>query len=303
MSVDRRPSRRELLRIGGASLAAIPLAAVLAACSGDDSSNDEQNGSGGDADSSAVAMGTWNIASRWIPTELVPGEQRLPVSLADASGLVMDGPSRLTASLVDLDTDEIVSTGLFADRRTMGDDTVPFWVFRTAIDRVGTFSLVIDGGPEEGAAFQTFDPSTLVVARTGQDLPPFDTPTTTDSRGVEEFCTRAPEPCPFHAVTLTEALESGKPVVYLVGTPAHCQTGVCGPVLEQLIGLAEDVGDSAVFVHADVYADKAATVVAPAVEAAKLTFEPVLFVTDAQGRIVQRLDAIWDVEEVREALS
>jgi len=52
-----------------------------------------------------------------------------------------------------------------------------------------------------------------------------------------------------------------------------------------------------------VYADRAATVVAPAVEAANLTFEPVLFVTDAEGVIVERLDAIWDVKEVREALS
>ena len=302
MTSDRRHSRRELLRIGGASIAAIPLATLLASCGGDDQSDDQSDG-GASGASASTKMGTWSIASRWIPTELVPGEQRLPVSLAAADGLVTEGPQRLVASLVDLDTDEVLASGLFADRRTLGDDTVPFWVFRTAIDRVGTFALIVEGGPEEGAAFQTFDPSTLVVARAGDVLPPFDTPTVDDSRGVEEFCTRTPEPCPFHSVTLTEALAAGKPVVYLVGTPAHCQTGVCGPVLEQLIPLAEEFGDSVVFVHADVYADKAATVVAPAVEAAKLTFEPVLFVTDAQGRVVERLDAIWDVNEVREALS
>jgi hypothetical protein len=58
-----------------------------------------------------------------------------------------------------------------------------------------------------------------------------------------------------------------------------------------------------VFVHADVYADVAATEPAPAVTAAKLTFEPVLFVTDATGRIVERLDAVWDVDEVRALLN
>ena len=302
MTSAPRHSRREILRIGGASIAAIPLATLLAACGGDDQSDEQSAGTESGAPAS-VKMGTWSIASRWIPTELVPGEQRLPVSLADANGLVTVGPERLVASLVDLATDEVLATGLFADRRTLGDDTVPFWVFRPSIADVGTFALVIDGGPEEGAAFQTMDPSTLVVARAGDALAPFDTPTVDDPRGVDEYCTRTPEPCPFHSVTLTEALASGKPVVYLVGTPAHCQTGVCGPVLEQLIPLAEELGDSAVFVHADVYADKAATVVAPAVEAANLTFEPVLFVTDAQGRIVERLDAIWDVNEVREALS
>lgn len=296
MALGHRSTRRELLHMGGASLATIPLAVLLAAC-GSDSSSD--NGSAIDD----VSMGTWNIASRWIPTELAPGEQRLPVSLADADGLVTTGPARLTADLVDLDSDEVITRGLSADRRTLGDDTVPFWVFRTMIDRVGTFALVVKGGPEEGAAFQTFDPASFVVARAGQQLPPFDTPTFDDPRGVDEVCTRTPEPCPFHAMTLTEALTSGRPVVYLVGTPAHCQTGVCGPVLDQLVPLAEELGDAAVFVHTDVYADRTATVVAPAVEVANLTFEPVLFVTDARGVIVERLDAIWDVNEVREALS
>lgn len=282
-------------------IATIPLAALVAACTGDDS-NDVRPDPSSDA-TSKVEMGTWSIASRWIPTELVPGEQRLPVSLADADGLVTNGPARLTATLVDLDTAEVLATGLFADRRTLGDDTVPFWVFRTAITRLGTFALVIDGGPEEGAAFQTFDPTSLVVARAGDALPPFDTPTVGDRRGVAQYCTRTPEPCPFHDVTLTEALGSGKPVVYLIGTPAHCQTGVCGPVLDRMISLSDELGDSVVFVHADVYADVAATDVAPAVKAAKLTFEPVLWVTDSNGTIVERFDAIWDVDEVREALS
>ena len=296
MALDRRSTRRDVLRMSGASLAAIPLAALLAACAGESSDDD------GSA-TTDVAMGTWNLVSRWIPTELTPGEQRLPVSLAGADGLVDTGPTRLIADLVDLDTEEVLARDLFADRRTLGDDTIPFWVFRTVIDRVGTFALVVKGGPEEGAAFQTFEPDSLVVARVGQQLPPFDTPTFDDPRGVEEVCTRTPEPCPFHSMTLTDALGIGKPVVYLVGTPAHCQTGVCGPVLDQLVPLAEELGDSVVFVHADVYADRAATVVAPAVEAAMLTFEPVLFVTDAQGVVVERLDAIWDVNEVREALS
>jgi hypothetical protein len=63
------------------------------------------------------------------------------------------------------------------------------------------------------------------------------------------------------------------------------------------------VGDTAVFVHADVYADRAATTVAPAVTAARLTFEPTVFVTDASGMVIDRLDAVWHVDELRELLS
>jgi hypothetical protein len=40
----------------------------------------------------------------------------------------------------------------------------------------------------------------------------------------------------------------------------------------------------------------------PAVDAYSLPFEPVLFVTDPQGVIVERLDSIWDAEELRTAL-
>ena len=83
MTSAPRHSRREILRIGGASIAAIPLATLLAACGGDDQSDEQSAGTESGAPAS-VKMGTWSIASRWIPTELVPGEQRLPVSLADA---------------------------------------------------------------------------------------------------------------------------------------------------------------------------------------------------------------------------
>jgi hypothetical protein len=38
------------------------------------------------------------------------------------------------------------------------------------------------------------------------------------------------------------------------------------------------------------------------VEAAGLSYEPVLFVTDPEGVIFERLDAVWDVTELRETL-
>ena len=73
------------------------------------------------------------------------------------------------------------------------------------------------------------DPAQVTVPYIGSVLPPFDTPTVDDHRGVEPYCTLTPAPCPLHDVTLTQALASGKPVAYMVGTPAHCQTGTCAP--------------------------------------------------------------------------
>ncbi|MBU3688838.1 MAG: hypothetical protein B7C54_01175 [Acidimicrobiales bacterium mtb01] len=296
----RSHSRRDLLRTAGVAAFALPTAVLITACGGDSGGDSSSGDSGGDA----VALpDDVVLATRWVPTELAPGSQRLPVSLATAAGLMSEGPARLTGKVVDYDTGEVLVDGLFADRRTLGEGTTPFYVFRTALTSPGVYGLAVDGGPSEPTAFQVRAADELPVARAGESLPAFDTPTVDDPRGVDPICSREPEPCPFHSITLTEALASGKPVVYMVGTPAHCQTGVCGPVLEQMIALADELGDSAVFVHADVYADDAATVVAPAVEAAMLTFEPVVWITDGTGTIVERLDAVWDANEIREALS
>ncbi|MFM8854643.1 MAG: hypothetical protein ACKOGL_15895, partial [Acidimicrobiaceae bacterium] len=123
------------------------------------------------------------------------------------------------------------------------------------------------------------------------------------AQGVNPICTQSPEPCAFHKLTLTEALQLKKPVAYLIGTPAHCSTGTCAPALEQLTKVSEIVGDRATIVHAEVYADEAATVVAPAVKAFAMTFEPALFIVDANLKIIDRLDAVFDAEEISEALS
>jgi hypothetical protein len=146
------------------------------------------------------------------------------------------------------------------------------------------------------------DPASISVPLIGTALPGFDTPTPENPRGVDPICTRSPEPCPLHDITLNEALQRGKPIAYLVGTPAHCQTGTCAPALDALLSLRETLGDSIIMLHAEIYTDDTATTVAPAVEAVGMSYEPALFITDAQGIIVERFDAIFDSVEVTEAL-
>jgi hypothetical protein len=103
-------------------------------------------------------------------------------------------------------------------------------------------------------------------------------------------------------MTLADALATSKRIVFMVGTPAHCQTGVCAPVLDGLIEVANDFSD-VIFIHADVYADETATTTAPVVDALNLTFEPVLWVTDTSGVITHRFEGVWHPDEVREVLA
>lgn len=204
------------------------------------------------------------------PQILVPGEVRLPISLAQQSGIITTDsdfkfPVILTAKIVDLSTDEVIHENIGVDLHGV-EISNPYYPFRTNIDKPGNYLLIVDGGPQDGAAFSVLERDQVLLPKIGDTLPKFDTPTFDDARGVDPICTRLPKPCPFHELTLTEALQLKKPVAYLVGTPAHCSTGTCTPALDRLIGVARTVGDRVAFVHAEVYTDDTATVVAPAVK-------------------------------------
>jgi len=163
-------------------------------------------------------------------------------------------------------------------------------------------------------SFSDLDIEFIVVERTqtplfqvGDSLPPFDTPTLDDARGVDPICTRT-EPCPFHELTLTEALANGRPTAVIISTPAFCQTDVCGPSLEFVIDAAATRADINV-VHAEVYKNFTADTnggglpeVSPLLAAWDMQFEPSLFVADASGTIVGARHFAFDRDETNQML-
>jgi hypothetical protein len=256
--------------------------------------------------SPGAATELFEVVQRF-PQVLVPGSVRIPISLANQAGLLgktsgIDLPTELRAQLLNSETGEVVVADMVAKRHDANIDP-PYWPFRVDIADTGIYSLVIEGGTQDGAGVQIMDPTTISIPLIGTPLPGFDTPTISNARGVNPLCTRTPEPCPLHDITLNEALKRGKPIAYLVGTPAHCQTETCSPALEALLEMRELVGDRITMLHTEIYTDDTATIVAPAVEALKMTFEPALFITDAKGVLVERFDAIFDAVEITEAFS
>jgi hypothetical protein len=232
---------------------------------------------------------------------LVPGEIRMPITLSTgAAEFIQDGPATLGARVVDIDGNPI--GGAFtAVKRTVAP--APYYDFRTTIDTPGIYALVVDGGPDTGASFQVFEPGDVAVPTPGQLLPGFDTPTIGDEQGLASLCTLSPEPCPFHTVSLADALTMGKPVAYYVGTPAFCSTGSCAPALDALVASRTLFDDKVIYVHAEVFTDDAGINIAPAVTAVGMTYEPALFLADASGVVVERLDAVWDSTELNGRLT
>ena len=286
-------SRRRFLALS----ASLGFGGLVAACGGSSSSSGAIDG----------ISGTLQVVKRFPTTGLVPGSIRLPISLADTSGvLTTDGkvklPQTLTGKVIDTASGDVVIASVSAEKHDANMAT-PYWPFIVDVQKVGVYLLILDAAPESEMSFQVEERENVLSPIVGDALPPFDTPTVDNKRGVDPICTSPQGTCPFHEVTLTEALQSGKPVVYLIGTPAYCKTGTCAPGLDALIALSKKVGDAAVFVHADVYTDKTATIAAPAVLEYKLAYEPLLYITDVKGVLVNRLDAVFDVNEMSSALA
>ena len=294
--ISRRTFISGSLGVIGAT-STVGLSSLLAGCSG---------GSSSTSIDSDLGLADLQLVQRF-PQVLVPGNVRLPFSLANQAGLLttesgLDLPTTLTAKLINADTQEVVAESLSADRHDTGL-TIPYWPFRVDIDKPGIYTLIVDGGPAEGAAIQVLDATQVLIPLVGSQLPGFDTPTFDDHHGVEPVCTRTPELCEFHNITLNEALALKKPIAYLVGTPAHCSTGTCSPALEALITVKNSIGDAMTFLHTEIYTDDKATTVAPAVVALKMEYEPAIYITDASGKIVERFDAVFDAEEINAAIA
>jgi hypothetical protein len=281
-----RSSRRQFLAIGAAGGAAL----ALAACGSDSK--------GSTAATSATLEPGFDLAVRLNNSPLlVPGESRLALSIVEDQTLVMTGPATLAAKI--LDADDTTVAELTADLHA---DGIPqaYWPFRFTIDTPGFYRLAVDGANPQGGNFGVYETSKVSMPFIGATLAPFDTPTVDDHRGVEPYCSLTPAPCPLHDLTLAQGLQTGKPLVFMVGTPAHCQTGACAPGLEFLVAAGERVGDRATMVHADVFKDNAGTEFAPIIDDLGLDYEPVVYFATPGGVIVDRLDGIWDQTEIDE---
>jgi hypothetical protein len=246
------------------------------------------------------------------------------ISFSDLSVLPIGAPARVTFGLTDKDGVLLQQSPASSLDFAVTLDGQPFGPAITATSHaegiprpyfpveftptkagIYEFSSQVAGTPVRIPIQLTGAPVTVPGA--GQPMIPFDTPTTTDQRGVELLCTRTPA-CPLHDVTLREALASGTPVAFLISTPAYCQVAICGPVLDVLMAAAPQFPQIKML-HAEVYPSNADAQFAdadhrtPVMKAYDVLFEPVLFLARSDGVIMKRIDTIFDAVELHDALT
>ena len=143
----------------------------------------------------------------------------------------------------------------------------------------------------------------------GDPAPLSNTPTTANTSDLRTISS-SPQPDPkLYALSVAEAVRSGKPTVISFATPAFCVTATCGPQVSDLSVLAGRYAGQANFVHVEVYRDPhlinpadPARELVPAVGEWGLVSEPWTFVVGGDGRVAARFEQYVPPSVLEEAL-
>ncbi len=306
MSQLSRQSRRTFLRQAGLFGAG---AAVLAAGCG------RPGGSEPETQAQLVRLfSSDNVIAAGIP-------QRLPFGLVNSGAPVLtsDQPVLFRVMFEDLQVDEVA-----VRPRLVGHDDVDasaehehssilrYFALRTTLPEPGIYDLLVDvEGTEISVPVQAFDPSDVKVLLPGAGFPLLGTPTLDQPQPMDTICTILDGPCPFHTTSVAEVIAAGSPLAFLISSPAYCVTSYCGPVLNELIA-ANPTFPSIQAIHLEVYENPkevGGNINDPDIrpvkefEALGLTYEPALFLIDRNGVLIDRIDNVYDQDELATGLA
>jgi len=182
-------------------------------------------------------------------------------------------------------------TGIFAARATF--DTPGPWGLIAKV-------TLPDGTVRAGQASFIVEPDSDVPAW-GEPAPASKSLTASTPEEAAEICS-AEVPDTMHALSIDEAIASGKPTVVLFATPAYCATRTCGPSLEAMSELQRRYGDSVNFIHIEIYPGDDTSKPVGTFDEWHLSTEPWAFFIDAQGKIVDRFDGGLGLTELDPAV-
>jgi hypothetical protein len=121
---------------------------------------------------------------------------------------------------------------------------------------------------------------------------------------VASIDTRIPPLPELHQTDLADVLGK-RPVVLAFATPQLCQTRVCGPVVDVVAQVKNEVADDDItFIHQEIYRDNDINKgFRPQVGQWRLPTEPWVFLIGSDGKIVQRFEGALSVQELSAAVN
>jgi len=259
------------------------------------------------------AQATTPLEVSLVASEFVVGPNRFAVGLFKGKGEVVQDAA-VHFHYYDLSDPAAPALEMEADATPLQtpDGLTTIYTHEREFNRAGEWGVEVQAHfPDGSAAIKRIGFEVLADSPTlkpGQVAPALITQTATEVDNDLSQLSSALTPNPaFYKLSLAQALASGKPTLLLFATPAFCQTRFCGPAYEQAGELESRYGDSVNFIHVEVYTglpNPAANnwEVAPAMAGFGLTTEPWLYLIDAQGKIVYRVEGIFTTAEVERHL-
>jgi hypothetical protein len=304
-------SRRELLRLAGVGGGALGLAALLAACQG--------KGGGGSGPSAppgslqALQANAVQLSLLGAQSQLQVGESLFTFGLSTADNRLVTGGSPQVWAATD-DTGKALGPfptrwfELTAYKQTKDgsprSELTGFYGAQVELPKAANWmvaaSLDLGGSRAVGrGAVPVVDNAPAAV---GSKARPVRTPVASTIAGRKKICTREPEPCPLHGVSLDAALRAGRPTVVSFATPLLCTSRMCGPVVDEQMVAAAKLGRKAAFIHVEVYPGRDTAKPAPAMAAYGFTTEPWVLVVDRDGVIRARFEGPVTATQIEAAL-
>ena len=302
------PSRRDFLRLAGAGGSAAGLAALLAACGGDD----EPGGAAPAGSLQALKADATQLSLLGAQSQLPVGTGLYTFGLATPDNrLVTGGAPEVWVALNDTGR----AAGPFPTRwfeleaYEETKDTSPrsplrgFYGAEVEFPEAGNWMVAatteVDGGRAVGSGGVPV--AAEVPAAVGSKAKALSTPVATTAAGRKKICTREPA-CPLHEVSLDDALKEGRPTVVNFGTPLLCTSRICGPVVDEQMVVADKLGDRASFVHIEIYPSRDTSKPVPALTEYGFTTEPWMLVVDRDGVIRARYEGPVTAAQIEDAL-
>ena len=189
------------------------------------------------------------------------------------------------------------------------DSAKSVYVARVPVERKGSYLAAavvrLDGRNVVTSPFEFKAGASGGPPVPGDQAPKVHTPTLSDVAGdAARISTREPA-----AKALLQEdffdVYGKRPVALLFATPALCQSRVCGPVVDALAqAQAEDGSGRTAYITNEIYEENRVDRGLRSQPAAfRLPTEPWLFVIDANGRVVERIEGAFSVAEVRRAVA
>lgn len=282
------------------------LALWLAACTGPGAASPAPSPSPATSGGNAVVRST-AAADSFVPilpnSDLAVGQNRFLIALIDdQQKQVTDADVHLR--FFSLEGDEgTFKTEAPAQLIRSGDKSL--YATQVTFDQAGPWGVEAqatrDGEQKAVRARFEVKPDSLTPS-VGEAAPRSKTKTATDPAAVAAICTAHPVD-DMHALTIEEAVTSGKPSVILFGTPAYCSSQTCGPALEAVQEVQAKYRDKVNFVHVEIYENLTPGPFVDAVKEWNLPSDPWVFVVDREGKVSAKFEAMISAQELEPAVA